>query len=752
MTLRPRIHTLVTGLALAGLSASVVTPAAGAEPQPRPAQSQPAAPVLADVPPGNAMPVPAPHQVSFGNDWHACRDGCARQHKGTDVFATEGTPIVAVESGIVAAVDNVDDGNGGLSVWLRGDSGVAYYYAHNSANYVAVGQRVGRGQMLGRVGHTGNARTTPPHVHFQVNRCGALDSAEPCTENPYDHLSRWAPGEIGGGADALGLYRRSQATAELRVEGGSALPAFVYGQAPEESAQVVAGDWNGDGRDTVGLYRRTDATFALRDDAGGVLAPLTLGTPGDPGAVPVAGDWNGDGRDTVGLYRVADGTFVLLDDTGAAMATLAFGPPGATDAVPVVGDWDGDGRDAVGVYRTADATFRLRDEIGAELPPVAFGTVGAAELPVTGDWDGDGRDALGVYQRSTSTFVLGGADPLDPATGARTFVTGDQPATDLVPLVGDWNGLDVVTLDDLRAIFGPLGDPATEATIAGQLPVLNEALLRAGAVTPARKAAFLATLRHESALRADAVEATNPSPYRGRGFIQLTGVFNYRSAGEDLGVDLVAAPDLAAQPATSALLAAWYWTVARDINYAADRLDMAAVNIAIGFRPTVREDMERCADFVRALKWFSGGLLPEGVNCERSADSRLVALATVPGPRPPRSAAPGTRLPTTTTAPRAVPLPALGTEPAPPPLDPGPLVPPTPGVPPTTPTTPTTRPPTTPTTPGGPPSTDDPTPPDTTPTTPPPPDTTTTTVPDTTTTTNDIPPGWTDPGGGGINP
>ena len=348
--------------------------------------------------------------------------------------------------------------------------------------------------------------------------------------------------------------------------------------------------------------------------------------------------------------------------------------------------------------------------------------------------------------------MLGGADPLDPATGARTFVTGDQPAPDLVPLVGDWNGLDVVTLDDLRAIFGPLGDPATEATIAGQLPVLNEALLRAGAVTPARKAAFLATLRHESALRADAVEATNPSPYRGRGFIQLTGVFNYRSASADLGVDLVAAPDLAAQPATSALLAAWYWTVARDINYAADRLDMAAVNIAIGFRPTVREDMERCADFVRALKWFSGGLLPEGVNCERSADSRLVALATIPGPRPPRSAAPGTRLPTTTTAPRAVPLPALGTEPAPLPLDPGPLVPPTPGILPTAPTTPTTRPPTTPTTPGGPPSTDDPTPPDTTPTTPPPPDTTTTTVPDTTTTTNDIPPGWTDPGGGGINP
>jgi Chitinase class I len=167
--------------------------------------------------------------------------------------------------------------------------------------------------------------------------------------------------------------------------------------------------------------------------------------------------------------------------------------------------------------------------------------------------------------------------------------------------------------------------------VKAQLPALNEAMLRAGATTPARKAAFLATIHNESDFRADAVEASNPSTYRGRGFIQLTGDFNYRAAGADLGLDLEAEPDLAAAPATSAQVAAWYWTVARDINHAADRFDMAAVNIAVGFRPSVREDTERCGDFIRALKWFNGGELPRDVNCERSITSQLLAFSSILG-------------------------------------------------------------------------------------------------------------------------
>jgi predicted chitinase len=457
---------------------------------------------------------------------------------------------------------------------------------------------------------------------------------------------------------------------------------------------------------------------------------------------------------------------VLQHDGGAVGPPLAYGWPGVTDTVPVVGDWDGDGRDSPGLYRTRDGVFRLRDELGRELPPVVFGTPGGAELPVAGDWDGDGRDSVGVYQRASSTFVLGGPDPLAAATGAAVHPTGDAGGVDLVPLVGDWNGLDVVTLDDLHAIFGPSAD---DAALAAQLPVLNDALLRAGATTAARKAAFLATIHNESGFRSDAVEAGNRSADRGRGFIQLTGVANYRAAGTDLGLDLVGSPDLAVDPATSAQLAAWYWTVARDINLAADQLDMAAVNIAVGFRPSVREDMQRCQDFIRGLKWFSGGALPEGVNCERSALSRLTALATIlaagagrsaGGPvRTGRDGPLATATPATATPATATPgTPA--TSPAPVPLDAAPLPLLPPALLPTAPTTPTTHPPISQPPAGGPPSSD-PAPPTTSPdTTTTPPETTTTTTtagstttttPDTTSTTSDIPPDSTDPGGS-INP
>jgi predicted chitinase len=613
-----------TALVLAGLGASLLpSPADAAPPDPVPV------PDLAVVPPINSFPVPAPYEASFSDDWHACRDGCRRHHKGNDIFAPEGSPIVAVEAGVIAKVDGTDDSNGGLSIWLVGDSGVAYWYAHNSANYVTAGQRVGRGQLIGRVGHTGNARTTPSHVHFQINRCGQLSSSEPCTVDPFGFISRWTPGQVGGGADAVGLYRRSRATTELRIEGGSELPAFRYGHAPEGSTLPLAGDWNGDGADTVGIYRRLDATFHLRDEAGKTASQLRFGTPGDTDVVPLAGDWNGDGRDSVGLYRRADATFVVRDDTGRTLPAVQFGWPRAPDVLPVVGDWDGDGRDSFGLYRASDGVFRLRNEAGGDLPPVGFGTAGDTDVvPVVGDWDGDGRDTVGVYQRETATFELSGPDLRSPNRRAAVLETGEGPTADLLPLAGDWNGVDVVTLDDLDAIFGPFAD---EAAVQAQLPALNEAMLRAGVTTPARKAAFLATIHNESDFRADAVEASNPSTYRGRGFIQLTGDFNYRAAGADLGLELEAEPELAATPATSAQVAAWYWTVARDINHAADRFDMAAVNIAVGFRPSVREDTERCGDFIRALKWFNGGELPRGVNCERSITSQLLAFSSILG-------------------------------------------------------------------------------------------------------------------------
>jgi hypothetical protein len=104
----------------------------------------------------------------------------------------------------------------------------------------------------------------------------------------------------------------------------------------------------------------------------------------------------------------------------------------------------------------------------------------------------------------------------------------------------------------------------------------------------------------------------------------------------------------------SSAATAWYWTVARNINLAADELDMAAVNIAVGFAPNTRRDMVRCADFIAALRYYSGGTIPEGVNCARTEASRRLAFSavvpvtgrpTLPGLTPRAPSAPAATVP-----------------------------------------------------------------------------------------------------------
>lgn len=127
---------------------------------------------------GVVFPVAGPH--TFINDWGFARSG-GRTHKGTDIFAKHGTPLVAIERGVVYRMTN---GNlGGIVLWLKGASGTSYYYAH-LAGYanVTVGQMVRPGQLLGYVGNTGNARTTPPHLHLQIHPGGGPPT------NPYPLL------------------------------------------------------------------------------------------------------------------------------------------------------------------------------------------------------------------------------------------------------------------------------------------------------------------------------------------------------------------------------------------------------------------------------------------------------------------------------------------------------------------------------------------------------------------------------------
>ncbi|HEX4461225.1 MAG TPA: M23 family metallopeptidase [Polyangia bacterium] len=91
-----------------------------------------------------------------------------RRHQGIDIFAKRGTPVVAACRGEVVRIGR--DRLGGNVVWVAGGGARLYYYAHLQSFRpgLAVGERVDGGDVLGRVGTTGNARGTPPHLHFGV--------------------------------------------------------------------------------------------------------------------------------------------------------------------------------------------------------------------------------------------------------------------------------------------------------------------------------------------------------------------------------------------------------------------------------------------------------------------------------------------------------------------------------------------------------------------------------------------------------
>jgi len=101
--------------------------------------------------------------------WGASRGGGTRKHKGIDIHARKGTPVVAISDGIITTRDHTPIG--GKTLWLKSSHyPLTAYYAHLDKQYVKEGQFVKKGQVIGTVGNTGNARTTPAHLHFGVIR------------------------------------------------------------------------------------------------------------------------------------------------------------------------------------------------------------------------------------------------------------------------------------------------------------------------------------------------------------------------------------------------------------------------------------------------------------------------------------------------------------------------------------------------------------------------------------------------------
>jgi murein DD-endopeptidase MepM/ murein hydrolase activator NlpD len=124
---------------------------------------------------GFVFPVADPH--TFSSTFGAPRSG-GRSHEGNDIFAPMGTPLLASERGII---DNMGTGTlGGIKLWLIGESGTHYYYAHliAYADGITDGTLVEAGEIIGYVGNTGNAISTPPHLHYEIHPGGG-DAIDP---------------------------------------------------------------------------------------------------------------------------------------------------------------------------------------------------------------------------------------------------------------------------------------------------------------------------------------------------------------------------------------------------------------------------------------------------------------------------------------------------------------------------------------------------------------------------------------------
>jgi murein DD-endopeptidase MepM/ murein hydrolase activator NlpD len=150
--------------------------------------------------------------ATFSSDYGSPRAGTGWHH-GNDIFAPIGVPVLAVADGVLSKVGV--NTLGGNRLWLTDDLGNAYYYAHLSgyATGVADGVRVRSAEIIGYVGNTGQAITTPPHLHFEIHP-GDGDSV-----NPYPYLLAWKRG--------------------TSISLGFSAAAVSHGQAPAVGAVLV---------------------------------------------------------------------------------------------------------------------------------------------------------------------------------------------------------------------------------------------------------------------------------------------------------------------------------------------------------------------------------------------------------------------------------------------------------------------------------------------------------------------------------
>jgi len=150
------------------------------------------------APPGRIWPIARALVQRAGQSVLADRNGKGRPHKGIDIFAAEGTSVLAACEGEVLRVIDGRKGQttsqqrAGLFVDMRGSAGWIYRYLHLGTARVDAGQKITCGDAIGTVAPAfTSGLSETPHLHFEI-RQGDFDSRKRDYGRPVDPL-RWLP-------------------------------------------------------------------------------------------------------------------------------------------------------------------------------------------------------------------------------------------------------------------------------------------------------------------------------------------------------------------------------------------------------------------------------------------------------------------------------------------------------------------------------------------------------------------------------
>ncbi|MEV0622053.1 FG-GAP-like repeat-containing protein [Nonomuraea sp. NPDC050404] len=282
---------------------------------------------------------------------------------------TEGSPLVAPAAGTVNRSFYHDQA--GNVIQINHGGGHFTTYIHLQSRAVSVGDKVARGQGIGRVGHTGPTSNGTPHLHY---------------EQGYD--------ANGDGSASWGFEGAERVTA--RFDGKAYGPGTglewrnVVSRNCGQAAGLFGADFNGDG---VGdLFATGTGSLHIWNGRGGngFTAPDVVGSGWNGFSRPIGGDFNGDG---VGdLAAVRDGVLNIWNGKGGnrfnAAQEIGSGWTHLARTLVSLGDVNKDGRADLGAV-DAEGVLHVWNGRG--------GNKFTSAVPIGGGWSSFGRPVGGDF-------------------------------------------------------------------------------------------------------------------------------------------------------------------------------------------------------------------------------------------------------------------------------------------------------------------------------------------------------------------